>query len=331
MNGLKLVIGSRNSSSWSLRPWLLLRHLQLPFEEVVIPLRQPDTALHIRRYSPSGKVPVLIVDGDRIWDSLAIAEYLAERHPGLWPADPGRRALARSVSSEMHSGFAALRTFLPMDFTARFGPPGKLLSAVEGDIDRIGTIWTECRRASGGPGPFLFGSFTIVDAMFAPVCSRFATYAVPLDTPARSYVEHMMALPAMQEWDRLARSELAAESSIPEIRPAAPIVTPTPVVPESKVARTLMPIEKATTTVEEAPVVAWEPAPEPELVIEPEPEPIVPLAAAEPPPPPPPQPPARPIPEPAIAEPPAELRRAARPIPSTLMVKPIGGGTRRRR
>ncbi len=196
MNGLKLVIGSRWASSWSLRPWLVLKQLGLPFEEVVIPLRQPDTALHIRRHSPSGKVPVLVAGGLRIWDSLAIAEYLAEQHPTLWPADRAARALARAVSCEMHSGFAALRTFLPMDFTARFDPPGMLLPAVESDIDRIVGIWTECRRLAG-PGPFLFGPFSITDAMFAPVCSRFATYAVPLPASAKAYVEQMMELPAM--------------------------------------------------------------------------------------------------------------------------------------
>ena len=181
MSGLKLVIGTRNASSWSLRAWLLLKQLDLTFEEVVVPLQQPDTALHIRRYSPSGKVPVLFADGLCIWDTLAIAEFMAERYPSLWPDDAATRSLARSVVCELHSGFAALRSFLPMDFTARFGPPGRLLAAVEGDVDRIEAIWADCQQASSEPGPYLFGSFTIADAMFAPVCSRFTTHAVPLE------------------------------------------------------------------------------------------------------------------------------------------------------
>ena len=145
MHGLTLVIGSKNGSSWSLRPWLLLRQAGIAFEELLIPLRRPDTAARIRRHSPSGKVPVLLAGDMRIWNSLAIAEYLAEATPSLWPADPGARAFARSISAEMHSGFAPLRTFLPMDFTARFGPPGKLLTPVAADIRRIAEIWSECR------------------------------------------------------------------------------------------------------------------------------------------------------------------------------------------
>ena len=326
MNGLKLVIGSRYASSWSLRPWLLLKQLGLPFEEIVIPLRQPDTALHIRRYSPSGKVPVLLVGGQRIWDSLAIAEYLAEEHPNLWPAERAARALARAVCCEMHSGFSALRTFLPMDFTARFEPPGKLLASVEGDIDRIVTIWADCRR-SAAAGPFLFGQFTIADAMFAPVCSRFATYAVPLTAPALAYVEHMMDLPAMQEWGRLAHAELtrgeSMSASLPEEEPAR--ATPEPIRQAAIVAANPLPMP---TVPEPEVVLAPEPAPEPKPALEPEPAPTP--AQAEPPPvvvaPPP------PIAIPAVpGGPPAELRRGPRPIPSTIMVKPIGDGTRRRR
>ncbi len=176
----------------------------------MIPLRRPETAELIRGYSPSGKVPVLLADGLRIWDSLAIAEYLAESHPTLWPADRATRALARAACSEMHSGFSALRTFLPMDFCARFDPPGRLLAPVERDIERIMALWTDCRRAATESGPFLFGAFTIADAMFAPVCSRFTTYAVPLSSAAQAYVGQMMGLPAMREWGRLAQAELTA-------------------------------------------------------------------------------------------------------------------------
>ena len=326
MSGLKLVIGTRNASSWSLRAWLLLKQLELPFAEVVIPLRQPDTALHIRRYSPSGKVPVLLADGLCIWDTLAIAEFMAERYPSLWPEVGAARALARSVVCEMHSGFSALRSFMPMDFTARFGPPGKLLAAVEGDVERIQAIWATCRRSAGGPGPYLFGTFTIADAMFAPVCSRFATHAVPLDAASRAYVELMMGLPAMVAWGRAAAAALERTAREPwTVAAEAEAALPPPAAPPR-------------------------PAPDrpPERVVPvPEPEPPPPAALPEPPvakpPPPAPTPSApppmaaRPAPPPLppipleLEEPPAELRRSPRPIPSTIMVKPIGDGTRRRR
>jgi glutathione S-transferase len=321
MHGLTLVIGSKNGSSWSLRPWLLLRQAGLAFEEVLIQLRQPDTAARILRHSPSGKVPVLLAGGLRIWDSLAIAEYLAEREPSLWPADPGVRAVARSVSAEMHSGFAALRTFLPMDFTARFGPPGKLLSPVAADVRRILEIWAGCRREHGRAGPFLFGGFTIADAMFAPVCSRFTTYAVPLDAVAQAYVAHMMSLTAMLEWGRGAAAEVASDDM------AAPIGRDAAAEPErlpAAFAPVTLEVEPAPAKAEVAP--AREPPPPPK----PEPAPI--RARTEPAPQPPPAP-MLPPPrsEPTPGEPPAELRHMPRPIPSTIMVKPIGDGTRRRR
>ena len=287
MSDLTLVIGTPNASSWSLRPWLLLKHLRLPFTQIVVPLQRADTAERIRAYSPSGKVPVLLTEGRRIWDSLAIAEYLAESHAELWPAERGARALARAFCSEMHSGFSALRTFLPMDFTARFEPPGRLLAPVERDIARIVAIWAEARRAASGPGPFLFGDFTIADAMFAPVCSRFTTYAVPLPGPAQAYVDAMMELPAMREWDRLAQADLNGEPLLPERAPA-PRAAP----------------------------------------IEPWPRPAPPIAA-----PPQPEPPPAPAPrlQPAALAAHDVLQHGPRPIPSTIMVKPIGDGTRRRR
>ena len=202
MNGLKLVIGSRYASSWSLRPWLLLKQLGLPFEEIVIPLRQPDTALHIRRYSPSGKVPVLLVGpahlglaGDRRISGGGASQPLAGRSGGT---GTGARYAARCTAAFPPCAPSCPWTSLPAS-----SHRAALLASVEGDIDRIVTIWADCRRAAGA-GPFLFGQFTIADAMFAPVCSRFATYAVPLPAPALAYVEHMMDLPAMQEWGRLA-------------------------------------------------------------------------------------------------------------------------------
>ena len=272
MSGLKLVIGTRNASSWSLRAWLLLKQLDLTFEEVVIPLQQPDTALHIRRYSPSGKVPVLFADGLCIWDTLAIAEFMAERYPSLWPDDAATRSLARSVVCELHSGFAALRSFLPMDFTARFGPPGRLLAAVEGDVDRIQAIWADCQQASSEPGPYLFGSFTIADAMFAPVCSRFTTHAVPLESASRAYVEHMMGLPAMQAWGRAAAADLERTAREPWTVAAEtePVTPPPPAAPHRRSFD--IPVI--------APAAEQEPEPEPLAAVAPEPEPAPRAAAA---------------------------------------------------
>ena len=218
MHGLTLVIGSKNGSSWSLRPWLLLRQTGIAFKELLIPLRQADTAARIRRHSPSGKVPVLLVGELRIWDSLAIAEYLAEREPSLWPADPGVRAVARSISAEMHSGFAALRTFLPMDFTARFGPPGKLLTPVAADIRRVAEIWAECRRehARARAVPVRLVHHRRRDVRTCLLALRDLRRAA---APAgQAYVADMMALPAMLEWGRGA----AAEVAMPEI--AAPMI-----------------------------------------------------------------------------------------------------------
>jgi glutathione S-transferase len=322
MSKPKLVIGSKNSSSWSLRPWLLLKQSGVPFEEVVVPLRRPDTPERIRRHSPSGKVPVLIVGDVRIWDSLAIAEFLAEHDTRLWPADSRARAFARSISAEMHSGFQALRTFLPMDFTARFHPPGRLLSGVEADIRRILEIWAECRQRHGQSGPFLFGAFSIADAMFAPVCSRFTTYAVPLDPVPQAYVAHMMGLPAMLEWGRDAAAELAAAPQA-----ASPKATQELERLPAAFAPTVLTTDLAAPV---APAPDLEDLPEPEERRAPEPAPARQIAATaalvrEPP------PPTAPAREEPPVQPVEEPRRTLRPIPSTIMIKPIGDGTRRRR
>lgn len=205
---MKIVLGNKNFSSWSLRPWLVLAQADIPHEEVVIPLDQPTTAAAIARYSPAGRVPVL-VDGDlTVWDSLAICEYLAERFPEkrLWPADRAARAVARSVSAEMHSGFTELRTHCPMKFKEAF-PPRPLAREVQADVDRIVAIWEDCRRRFGAGGPFLFGAFSIADAMFAPVVSRFQTYGVKPGGAASAWAEMMWALPAMQRWGAAARAE----------------------------------------------------------------------------------------------------------------------------
>lgn len=205
---MKLVIGNKNYSSWSLRPWLLMRHAGIPFEEVQLRLFTEGFAAEIARYSPGGKVPALI-DGDvTVWDSLSIAEYLAERFPGkqLWPADPAARAYARSICAEMHAGFANLRNNLPMNVTAVL--PGRGWNvAVQRDVARIGAIWSDLRARHGAKGPFLFGAFTVADAFFAPVVSRFATYGIHLPDAAKAYADFILALPAMQEWIAAAREE----------------------------------------------------------------------------------------------------------------------------
>lgn len=325
-----LVVGSKNSSSWSLRAWLLLKQIGIAFEEVVVPLRQPDTAERILAHSPSGKLPVLIVEGTRIWDSLAIAEFLAEHEPTLWPTDARERAFARAISAEMHSGFQNLRRFMPMDFTARFGPPGRLLRGVEADICRIVQIWAACRKQRSRSGPFLLGEFTIADAMFAPVCSRFVTYAVPLDPADKAYVAHIMALPAVQEWGRAATAEVMGKTAP---IPAEGAVGADRLPPELRRPLAALPTEAAAPP-EPSPAVA-ETRPVP-------PRPAAPAAAApsrpaaSPSPAKPPHPPSEPVPAPEptpvpAPEPMEVLRRPLRPIPSTIMVKPIGDGTRRRR
>ena len=195
---LTLVIGNKNYSSWSMRPWLALKKAGVAFEEVVIALDRPETRAEIFRHSPSGFVPTLKDDELTIWESLAICEYLAERLPdaGLWPQDPSARAIARSVSSEMHAGFSALRTNMPMN--VRGNAPGKgRAPGVQEDINRISAIWRDCRAKFGTGGPYLFGGFSIADAMYGPVVSRFVTYQVDLDADAKAYVNTMWADPAM--------------------------------------------------------------------------------------------------------------------------------------
>lgn len=207
---LKLVIGDRNLSSWSLRPWLLLRHLGLDFEEIRLPLDTPRFHDEIVRYSPARRVPVLL-DGDlRVWDSLAICEYLHEKTGGgAWPEDAAARAHARSVSAEMHSGFAALRTAWSMRAAARGldVPPGP---AAETDIARIDEIWSDCRARYALQGPWLFGRYCTADAMYAPVALRFNTYGARLSAAAGGYFATVLQDPHLQEWVRGAESEVTA-------------------------------------------------------------------------------------------------------------------------
>lgn len=205
---LILVIGNKNYSSWSMRPWLALKKSGVAFEEVVIALDRPETRAEIFKHSPSGFVPTLKDDELTIWESLAICEYLAERFPdaALWPKDPSARAIARSVSSEMHAGFSALRNNMPMN--CRGNAPGKgRAPGVQEDINRISAIWRDCRARFGASGPYLFGGFSIADAMYAPVVSRFVTYQVDLDADAKAYVNTMWSDPAVAAWVEGARRE----------------------------------------------------------------------------------------------------------------------------
>jgi glutathione S-transferase len=195
-----LVVGNKNYSSWSLRPWLAMKVLGIPFREQRIPLYGEESKAEILRHSPAGKVPVL-VDGDlHVWDSLAILETLAEREPRIWPADAGLRARARSVSAEMHSGFQNLRQHMSMNIRRRHPGKGRTPESLA-DVKRIVEIWGECR------GPFLFGAFCGADAMYAPVVLRFRTYEVELPPVCRAYADRVLALPAMQEWIRDAERE----------------------------------------------------------------------------------------------------------------------------
>lgn len=217
MGPYTLIIGNKNYSSWSLRPWLLMKQADLPFDEIRIPLYCAGTKAAILKVSPSGKVPALI-DGDiTVWDSLAICEYLAERHPEkkLWPENPAARAEARSVSAEMHSGFAKLREHMAMNVRGRF-PGTRRAPGVEQDIERIVAIWNGCRHRHRERGPFLFGNFSIADAMYAPVALRFVTYAVPLNASAQGYADTLLQLPAMQEWMASAKAETEV---IPQFEP----------------------------------------------------------------------------------------------------------------
>ena len=206
---LTLVIGNKNYSSWSMRPWLMLKGAGLAFEEVNIPL-YTDAAdkQRILDYAPSGKVPILVDDGVTIWDSLAIMEYLADRFPdaGVWPADCVARAHARSISAEMHSGFTALRGECSMNIHRPVRM--KALSAdAKSNAARVDEIWTDCRRRHGGGGPFLFGRFSAADAMFAPVVHRLRTYAVEVSASARDYMATMTAFAPFKEWTDAALKE----------------------------------------------------------------------------------------------------------------------------
>ena len=208
MPKLRLVIANKTYSSWSMRPWVLLTQAGIPFEEVQLKFADNGNVAGIEGLSPTGLVPVLWVDDQPVWDSLAICEAVAELFPDkqLWPSDPTARRMARSISAEMHAGFRDLRKNMPMNI--RTSHPGKGRSpAVERDITRIAEIWGSCRARFGSGGDMLFGSFTCADAMFVPVVTRFVTYAVSLPATAQQYAEAVLALPAVQKWCAAARAE----------------------------------------------------------------------------------------------------------------------------
>lgn len=205
---LTLIIGNKNYSSWSLRPWIALKVKGLAFDETVIPLYLPGSREEILKYSPAGKVPVLIDGDEHVWESLAILEHVAERFPEthLWPPDPRARSHARAVATEMHAGFAALRRACTMNMWLP-PKPRPQSDEVKADVARIEALWGDCRARYGQGGPFLFGDFTAADAMYAPVVSRFHTYGIPVGATARAYMEAMMALPAWREWYDAAMKE----------------------------------------------------------------------------------------------------------------------------
>jgi len=212
MADFTLVVGNKNYSSWSMRGGLMVRIAGIECEEIVIPLDRPESAAAIRKHSPSGKVPVLLHRGLAVWESLAIAEYLNDLKPeaGLWPSSAAARAHARAISAEMHAGFADLRTHMPMNIRASY--PGKgMAPGVRADIERITSMWRDCRKRFGGAFPrddgFLFGTFGAADAMFAPVVTRFRTFGVALDADSEAYAKAVLAQPAVQEWIDAAKNE----------------------------------------------------------------------------------------------------------------------------
>lgn len=205
---LKLVIANKRYSSWSMRPWLVMRAFGIPFDELVVPLRTPQTKEMIARLSPSGKVPVLI-DGDAlVWESLAIIEYLAEKFPtvAIWPKDVFARAQARSISNEMHGGFLPLRQALPMNLAKRFRTP-QMSEDVQANVARIEQLWRETTAEFAGRGSYLLGDFSAADAMFAPVVTRLDTYQIPVAPDTRRYMDAVLAHPAFLAWKAGAQAE----------------------------------------------------------------------------------------------------------------------------
>jgi glutathione S-transferase len=205
---LTLILGNKNYSSWSLRPWIAMKVAGLSFDEKIIPLYEPGSREQILAYSPAGKVPILLDSDHTVWDSLAILEYLAEKFPQarFWPADVHARSYARSIASEMHGGFQALRHHCTMNFwlpAKRRPQPDEVMA----DVHRIDDMWTDCRARFGKTGPFLFGAFGAADAMYAPVVARFHNYGIDVGEASRAYMAAVMALPAWGQWRAAALQE----------------------------------------------------------------------------------------------------------------------------
>jgi glutathione S-transferase len=214
MTGLTLVIGNKNYSSWSMRPWVLMKQLGIPFEEVKLRFHSPEWDAGIARWSPSGLVPVLWRGDHAVWDSLAIMETLHEWHPdkGIWPKDERARALARSMAAEMHAGFRDLRSHMPMNIRSSHSGKG-MNPGVQANIDRIEKLWGEARHRFGEGGPYLFGAFSAADAMYAPVVMRFRTYAPKLAPASARYCEGILGAPGIRAWieEALHEKEFVAE------------------------------------------------------------------------------------------------------------------------
>lgn len=207
MSEMHLIIGNKNFSSWSLRPWIFMTHLGVAFRETILQLDTPEFKGEVSRISPTGRVPVLRHGELTVWDSLAICEYVAEVSGRGWPTGREARAVARSVSAEMHSGFANLRAEWPMNASAR-NRHTALTPGLEADIDRVEEIWADCRSRFGKTGgPWLFGEYSVADAMYAPVVLRFNTYGAPLSEVARWYIASVLEDPAMQKWLLAAKDE----------------------------------------------------------------------------------------------------------------------------
>lgn len=209
MSRLKLIIANKAYSSWSMRAWLALKATGVAFDEVLIPLDRPETHARIMAYSPSAKVPCLIDGAITVWESLAIGEYLAECFPdaGLWPAAAAARARARAVSSEMYAGFMALRRGMPMNCRVTYPPRPITDPELAADIARIEALWADCRGRFGAGGPYLFGAYSLADAMYAPVVTRFATYQVPLGATSAAYCRAIVAHPHVAAWIAAAHAE----------------------------------------------------------------------------------------------------------------------------
>jgi glutathione S-transferase len=202
-----LVIANKCYSSWSMRPWLLMKQLGIAFDEITVPLDLPDTKAKVLKHSPAGKVPILI-DGDvTVWETVAIMEYVGEAYGvPVWPADRKARAMARSIAAEMHSGFSALRSACPMNLGKKFAQKDRG-EAVASDVARFSEIVRQAREQFGAGGPFLFGAFSAADAMYAPLVTRLDTYSIPLDATTRAYADAILILPAFQEWRSAAMEE----------------------------------------------------------------------------------------------------------------------------